>query len=159
MTLRDDLVLSWALYDLGTVDPRVLIRWAQRFCEDEAGDEHDAAVVRLAMMSPQIPRDVVESAFNDAVAAVGEDFPDDEETWRAFGRSIVNAMLTEQITPRDATKVLARLAKERDELANWIAVEASFALVPSGAVSLQDADTEAHVEAVALLELLDAELN
>lgn len=159
MTVRDDLVLSWALYDLGTVDPRVLIRWAQRFCEDEPGDEHDAVVVRLAMMSPQTPRDVVESAFTDAVAALGEEFPDDEEAWRAFAGSIANALLTEQISPRDATKVLSRLAKERDELSTWIAIEASYTLVASGAVAQEDADTEAHVEAIALLELLNTPEN
>jgi len=159
MTVRDDLVLSWALYDLGTVDPRVLIRWAQRFCEAEEGDEHDAVVVRLAMMSPQTPRDVVEGAFTEAVAALGEEFPDDEETWRAFAGSIANAMLTDQITPRDATKVLARLAKEREELSNWQHIEACFVLVPSGQFAQADVDEEAHLEAIALLELLSAPAN
>lgn len=159
MTLRDDLVLSWALYDLGTVDPRVLIRWAQRFCEDEAGDEHDAVIVRLAMMSPQTSRNVVEGAFTEAVLALGEDFPDDEATWRAFAGSIANAMLTDQITPRDATKVLARLAKERDELSNWVHIDACFALVPSGVHAQADVDEEAHLEAIALLEMLNAPPN
>ncbi len=157
MSDRDDLVLSWARYDLGTVDPKILIRWAQQWCEDQPGDEHDAVVVRLAMLSPQTPREAVEDAFAAAVSAIEEPFPDDEETWRTFAGFIARGLLADQLPAREATRALARLAKERDELSNWLHLEACFIASPSGQFELDDVIEEANYEAIALLEMLNAE--
>ena len=153
MNIRGDIVLSWANYDLGTIDPRVLIRWAQRFCTEEPGEEHDAVVVRLAMLSPDTPRELVEEAFGAALAALGEPFPDDEETWRTYAWVVAQTMLANEIPPREATKVLARLAKERDELSAWTGLERRYA----SAAKHDDVDAAARAEAAAVVAMLTAE--